>query len=76
MRSYSNTGWRLNTLLATTHIPLQQVSQALTPALVTTKLKTLASFCPRFTPSPELLLAGLKPHAGAMQALQRLLALL
>lgn len=58
------TGWRLNTLLATTHIPLQQVSQALTPALVSSKLETLARFCKRFNPSPELLVAGLNPHAG------------
>ena len=59
-----STGWRLNTLLATTHIPLQQVSQALTPALVSSKLETLARFCQRFNPSPQLLVAGLNPHAG------------
>ena len=59
-----STGWRLNTLLATTHIPLQQVSQTLTPALVRSKLETLTRFCQRFHPSPELLVAGLNPHAG------------
>ena len=59
-----STGWRLNTLLTTTHIPLHQVSEALTPALVSTKLDTLARFCQRFNPSPELHVAGLNPHAG------------
>ena len=33
-----HTGWRLNTLLATTHIPLSQVSQVLSPDLVEHKL--------------------------------------
>lgn len=66
-----STGWRLNTLLATTHIPLQRVSQALTPALVTSKLETLAEFCQRFSSSPELLVAGLNPHAGEQGQLGR-----
>ena len=66
-----NTGWRLNTLLATTHIPLQQVAQTLTPALVNNKLETLAGFCQRLNPSPELLVAGLNPHAGEQGQLGR-----
>ena len=58
------TGWRLNTLLATTHIPLQQVAEALTADLVQRKLDQLAMFCLRFNPAPTLLVAGLNPHAG------------
>ncbi|NDD68713.1 MAG: 4-hydroxythreonine-4-phosphate dehydrogenase PdxA [Synechococcaceae bacterium WB9_4xC_028] len=58
------TGWRLNTLLATTHIPLAAVPEQLTPARILHKLNTLAAFCQRFNPSPRLLVAGLNPHAG------------
>ena len=59
-----HTGWRLNTLLATTHLPLNQVSQALSPAVVEQKLSVLLAFCQRFRPSPHLVVAGLNPHAG------------
>ena len=59
-----NHGWRLNTLLATTHIPLQDVPTALTPDLVLRKLDVLSEFCLRFNPYPRLLVAGLNPHAG------------
>ena len=58
------TGWRLNTLLATTHIPLGQVSEVLNAKLVECKLNELAGFCLRFNPAPQLLVAGLNPHAG------------
>ncbi|BEV35411.1 4-hydroxythreonine-4-phosphate dehydrogenase PdxA [Synechococcus sp. M16CYN] len=58
------TGWRLNTLLATTHIPLYQIPQALTPELVNHKLTVLLDFCRRFQPCPHLVIAGLNPHAG------------
>jgi 4-hydroxythreonine-4-phosphate dehydrogenase len=61
--------WRLNTLLATTHIPLSQVSQRLTPELVEKKLDVLAGFCRRFGPDPHLVVAGLNPHAGEAGAL-------
>ena len=57
-------GWRLNTLLATTHIPLQQVPQALDPERVQAKLDVLLDFCRRFRPEPTLAVAGLNPHAG------------
>ena len=57
-------GWRLNTLLATTHIPLSQVPEALTPDLVHHKLNVLEEFCRRFTSTPHLRIAGLNPHAG------------
>ncbi|MCP4453569.1 MAG: 4-hydroxythreonine-4-phosphate dehydrogenase, partial [Planctomycetes bacterium] len=59
-----NHGWRLNTLLATTHIPLHQVPTALTPDLILRKLDMLSAFCLRFNPNPRLLVAGLNPHAG------------
>lgn len=57
-------GWRLNTLLATTHIPLSDVPKALNPERVRSKLDTLASFCKRFREHPRLHVAGLNPHAG------------
>ena len=59
-----HTGWRLNTLLATTHLPLQQVPMALTPELIRHKLSVLLSFCRRFKRQPHLAVAGLNPHAG------------
>ena len=59
-----HTGWRLNTLLATTHLPLREVSTSLTPALVQHNLSVLLAFCRRFNPRPHLAVAGLNPHAG------------
>ncbi len=58
------TGWRLNTLLATTHISLKEVPAALTPELVEHKLNVLLNFCRRFSSKPRLTVAGLNPHAG------------
>jgi 4-hydroxythreonine-4-phosphate dehydrogenase len=58
------TGWRLNTLLATTHIPLSQVSTTLDAERVLQKLEVLRNFCERFNPKPVLAVAGLNPHAG------------
>jgi 4-hydroxythreonine-4-phosphate dehydrogenase len=57
-------GWRLNTLLATTHIPLAAVPAALSPGRVGRKLDTLLAFCRRFREQPRLAVAGLNPHAG------------
>ena len=57
-------GWRLNTLLATTHIPLADVPKKLTAKLILSKLETLLSFCKRFKPNPKITVAGLNPHAG------------
>ena len=59
-----HSGWRLNTLLATTHIPLSDVPQTLNPERVCSKLDTLANFCRRFRERPRLHVAGLNPHAG------------
>ncbi len=61
-----HTGWELRTLLATTHIPLVQVSQALTPALLDLKLGLLieclqADFGLQ---SGTIAIAGLNPHSG------------
>ena len=64
-------GWRLNTLLATTHLALEAVPQALNPALITSKLDALLGFCLRFSPRPRLLVAGLNPHAGEAGMLGR-----
>ena len=62
-------GWRLNTLLATTHIPLQEVPVKVTPKIIYSKLNTLAEFCMKFNPKPNLLIAGLNPHAGEQGSL-------
>jgi 4-hydroxythreonine-4-phosphate dehydrogenase len=56
--------WRLNTLLATTHIPLAEVSRRLGPERVSRGLDTLLGFSRRFAPRPRLVVAGLNPHAG------------
>ena len=57
-------GWRLNTLLATTHIPLCRVKEELTPELIISKLNALLSFCKKFKKDPKLGIAGLNPHSG------------
>ena len=57
-------GWRLNTLLATTHIPLAAVPSRLSAELVQRKLDLLLAFCQRFERRPRLAVAGLNPHAG------------
>ena len=61
-----HTGWTLRALLATTHIPLNKVSQALTPALLSLKLGLLVEslrndFGIR---SGSIAIAGLNPHSG------------
>jgi len=59
-----HSSWRLNTLLATSHIPLAAVPQALDQALIWRKLDALVDFCRRFSAAPHLVVAGLNPHAG------------
>ncbi len=59
-----NNGWRFNTLLATTHIPLDQINNNLTKDLLTYKLDTLLNFCRKFKENPILQIAGINPHAG------------
>lgn len=63
--------WRLNTLLATTHIPLAAVAGQLNTELVRRKLGVLLDFCRRFSSTPRLVVAGLNPHAGEAGQLGR-----
>ena len=61
-----HTGWCLRTLLATTHIPLRQVADTLTAALLTRKLDLLIE-CLRQDfglATPRIAIAGLNPHSG------------
>ncbi len=59
-----NNGWRFNTLLATTHIPLNKINGTLTKELIRYKLDALFNFCSKFKEKPVLQIAGLNPHAG------------
>ncbi|TVQ11656.1 MAG: 4-hydroxythreonine-4-phosphate dehydrogenase PdxA [Leptolyngbya sp. DLM2.Bin27] len=61
-----HTGWWLRALLATTHIPLGQVPDALSPALLTQKLDLLIhSLKQDFgLTQPRIAVAGLNPHSG------------
>ena len=58
------TGWRFNTLLATTHIPFKEVPKKLNENLINSKLDLLYRFCNKFKEKPTLQVAGLNPHAG------------
>ena len=58
------TGWRFNTLLATTHIPIREVPNKLNKNLINSKLDLLHKFCIKFKNNPTLNIAGLNPHAG------------
>ncbi|CDN15511.1 4-hydroxythreonine-4-phosphate dehydrogenase [Richelia intracellularis] len=61
-----HTNWILRCLLATTHIPLNQVSQALTPELMTEKLDLLVECIEKDfgIKNSRIAIAGLNPHAG------------
>ncbi|MBD1930824.1 MULTISPECIES: 4-hydroxythreonine-4-phosphate dehydrogenase PdxA [Cyanophyceae] len=68
-----HTGWTLRTLLATTHIPLCQVAQTLSPQLMTAKLDLLEK-CLREDFGIEkgkIAIAGLNPHSGEQGQLGR-----
>lgn len=60
------TGWILKTLLATTHIPLNQVSATLNPQLMTLKLELLLDTLKKDfnLHTPIIAIAGLNPHSG------------
>ena len=58
------TGWRFNTLLATTHIALCDVPKRLNTKLIHAKLDLLKEFCISYNKKPTLKVAGLNPHAG------------
>ena len=61
-----HTNWTLRTLLATTHIPLCQVSQVLTPELMTKKLDLLVECLENDfgIKNGKIAIAGLNPHSG------------
>ena len=55
----------LRVVLATVHLPLRHVPDALTQSRLEDTIELAASELPRFgLPSPKLALAGLNPHAG------------
>jgi len=58
------TGWRFNTLLATTHIALCEVPKRLNTKIIHSKLDLFKEFCSSYTNKPKLKVAGLNPHAG------------
>jgi len=58
------TGWRFNTLLATTHIPLCEVTKRLNKKIIHAKLDLFKEFCIKYNKKPFLKVAGLNPHAG------------
>jgi 4-hydroxythreonine-4-phosphate dehydrogenase len=68
-----HTGWILRTLLATTHIPLCQVSQVLTPELMTQKLDLLVECLENDfgIENGRIAIAGLNPHSGEQGQLGR-----
>jgi 4-hydroxythreonine-4-phosphate dehydrogenase len=59
-------GGGLRVALATTHLPLREVADAITPALLTDVIRILhADLQTNFgIPRPRILVAGLNPHAG------------
>jgi 4-hydroxythreonine-4-phosphate dehydrogenase len=67
------TGWTLRTLLATTHIPLRQVPDALTAELLTLKLELLVACLKQDfgIATPRIAIAGLNPHSGEQGQLGR-----
>lgn len=68
-----HTGWILRTLLATTHIPLRDVADTLTPELLTLKLELLIE-CLNHEfgiDKPRIAIAGLNPHSGEQGQLGR-----
>jgi 4-hydroxythreonine-4-phosphate dehydrogenase len=67
------TGWTLRALLATTHIPLKEVSLALTPGLMTQKLDLLLHCLAQDfgLTHPTVAIAGLNPHSGEAGKLGR-----
>jgi len=68
-----HTNWMLRALLATTHIPLRQVADALTPKELTCKLELLVEFLEQAfgIAQPRIAIAGLNPHSGEQGQLGR-----
>jgi 4-hydroxythreonine-4-phosphate dehydrogenase len=67
------TGWTLRTLLATTHIPLRQVSETLTPEKLSLKVELLIECLQQSfgIAQPRIAIAGLNPHSGEQGQLGR-----
>jgi 4-hydroxythreonine-4-phosphate dehydrogenase len=63
-----HTSWMLRTLLATTHIPLRQVADTLTPNLMQQKLELLVDCLQQDfgIEHPQIVIAGLNPHSGEL----------
>ncbi|MEM9217411.1 MAG: 4-hydroxythreonine-4-phosphate dehydrogenase PdxA [Cyanobacteria bacterium P01_F01_bin.150] len=61
-----HSGWTLRTLLATTHIPLNQVPLVLTPEVMTLKLELLLECLEKDFGiiEPRVAIPGLNPHSG------------
>ncbi|MBE9011477.1 4-hydroxythreonine-4-phosphate dehydrogenase PdxA [Pseudanabaenaceae cyanobacterium LEGE 13415] len=61
-----HTNWTLRALLATTHIPLKQVPETLTPEKLTQKLELLIECLEQAfgIDQPRIAIAGLNPHSG------------
>jgi 4-hydroxythreonine-4-phosphate dehydrogenase len=61
-----HSNWLLRCLLATTHIPLRQVPDALNPELLTNKLNLLVECLQQdfAIEHPRIAIAGLNPHSG------------
>lgn len=68
-----HSGWTLRALLATTHIPLRQVADTLTPQLLTHKLDLLVKCLQQEfgVERPRIAIAGLNPHSGEQGQLGR-----
>ncbi|ELS31201.1 MULTISPECIES: 4-hydroxythreonine-4-phosphate dehydrogenase PdxA [Pseudanabaena] len=68
-----HTDWVLRTLLATVHIPLQEVTQRLTPELIEQKLELLRRSLWRDfgIANPRIAIAGINPHSGEQGQLGR-----
>ncbi|MDZ8239896.1 MAG: 4-hydroxythreonine-4-phosphate dehydrogenase PdxA [Nostoc sp. ChiQUE01a] len=68
-----HTNWTLRTLLATTHIPLCQVPDTLTPQLLTEKLDLLVECLKQDfgIEKARIAIAGLNPHSGEQGQLGR-----
>ncbi|WP_026734814.1 4-hydroxythreonine-4-phosphate dehydrogenase PdxA [Fischerella sp. PCC 9605] len=68
-----HTDWTLRSLLATTHIPLCQVPQVLTPELLTKKLDLLVECLEQDfgIENGKIAIAGLNPHSGEQGQLGR-----
>ncbi|BAY37826.1 4-hydroxythreonine-4-phosphate dehydrogenase [Nostoc sp. NIES-2111] len=60
------TAWTMRALLATTHIPLREVADTLTPQLLTKKLDLLVECLEKDfgLTSGRIAIAGLNPHSG------------